>query len=489
MKNKISLSVVTALCLTTLSLNAYEMKPVGFKAMGMGGTGVASTRGSLSGYYNPALLRFSDYTAEFSANLGLRLRDSNVIDNVDTLNKIDFETTMDNIATGTTTATDRANIINAQNTLNKIGTNNAFMLSATPSLTAQMSDALAIGVYANLDVGLRLNIDTNHLDLIFDTGSGATGYQYFNPNDGSYTDSDLATYQSSSLEYAINSNNGLTYIQVDTMALVETPISYAEAFEKANGTYSLGISLKPMNLVTSSQKVNLGKSSSQADSDEATYETTYKPTIGLDLGFAYVPRDSGVTFGLVGKNINSPKFKVDKSNTGITEAYKIDPFFRAGVSMSVLDDNAEFAFDVDLQKSDTLILGEETQNIGAGLEFHPSSWFSFRVGAMQDIASEKFDDGTILTTGIGFGLKWAQIDLSAMASTKSGEYDGQTIPRYTALNLSLVSRWGDGYNKKIPEGQEEAHDYENDDSLTFEEKRRLQKDAQRAQDELDKEVK
>jgi len=491
MKKKISLSIIAALCLTTAS--AYEMKPVGFKAMGMGGTGVASTRGSLSGYYNPALLRFSDYTAEFSANVGVRLRESNVIDHVDTLDKINFETTLDNIAAKTVTPTDRNNIISAQSTLNQIGTNNAFMLSATPSLTAQLSDAMAIGIYANLDVGLRLNIDRNYLDLIFKTG--ASTYEVYDPSgSGSYSLSNPTDYQNSSLEYAVD--NGLTYIDVETMAMIETPISFAKAVDFVSGTYSYGLSVKPMSLVRSKQKVNLGKSADQADSEGEQYETTYKPTIGLDLGIAYRPQNSQVTWGLVGKNINSPKFKVDTTPDATAIAngaialqdYKIDPFFRAGLSVPVFDDTAEFAFDADLTKSDTLIVGEESQNIGVGLELHPSSWFSFRVGAMQDIASEKFDDGVILTTGVGFGLKWAQIDVSAMVSSKSGEYDGQSIPRYTAVNLSIVSRWGEGYNKKFVPEYEQSKQLEKKkkNALTPEEKKRIQMESEKAQSELEK---
>ena len=273
MKKKISLSIVAALCLTTAS--AYEMKPVGFKAMGMGGTGVASTRGSLSGYYNPALLRFSDYTAEFSANVGVRLRESNVIDHVDTLDKIDFETTLDNLSANilspaSNTQTDINNIKTAQNTLSAIGTNNAFMLSATPSLTAQISDAMAIGIYANLDVGLRLNIDTNYLDLIFNNGTNSYSY---NPNTNTYsTSAGLGAYNASSLEYAVD--NGLTYIDVETMAMIETPISFAKAVDFVSGTYSYGLSVKPMSLVRSKQKVNLGKSADQADSEGEQYETT-----------------------------------------------------------------------------------------------------------------------------------------------------------------------------------------------------------------------
>ncbi len=527
MKKKITLSLVAALSLTTL--NAYEMKPVGFKAMGMGGTGVASTRGSLSGYYNPALLRFSDYTAEFGINVGVRVRESNLIKPMDELSDIDFDGTLDRIGKNTdkgkkiyeitlggvtqavdTTGTGKNNLQSDRDSLTSaieiltqdIGTNNAFQLSVTPSFTAQMSDALAIGVYANIDAMFRINIDSNYNRLITKntetvTVGGQTEeidmYFEYNPTTDYYTGTNNDTaYKTSSLEYA--NNNDINYIEVDTMALVETPISYAKAYDWDSGTWSFGVNLKPMALITSSQKVSLGESSDEADDDSDTYETTYKPTLGLDLGLAYRPTDSKVTLGLIGKNINSPTFKVDVPATGqIVEDYKIDPLFRAGLSVPIWNDNIEFALDVDLQKNDTLIEGEQSQFVGAGIELHPASWFAFRVGAMQDIASEKFDDGTIVTAGLGFGLKWAQLDLSVMMGTNTGEYDGAEIPKYAAVNLALVSRWGDGYNSKQPPVEENTNntsmtDTNDNSTISTQEKDRIQTDANKAYKDLDKEI-
>ncbi len=484
MNKKISLSLITALCLT--SLNAVEFKPVGYKAIGMGGTGVASSRGSLAGYYNPALVRFSDYTTEFSLDIGARVRESNLIDNMDKLSDIDYQTTIDNIANNADTGkktytvevggstytldtslsgtsnsqTDRDNVSSAIDIITKqIGTDNAFQVGVTPSFSAQISDAFAVGVYANVDIGFRLNIDGNYDRLITKNtetigGQNIDIYYEYNPETDIYSGTNSSTdYENHSLEYA--NDNDINYIAVDAIALAEVPLSYARAYDWNSGTWSFGINLKPMTLVTYTDRFNLGESSDDVEnsSDDATNETTYKSTIGVDLGIAYRPKDSKMTLGLVGKNINSPKFKVDESKTGITEDFTIDPLFRAGLSVPIWNDNVEFALDADLSKNDTLVEGEQSQFFGAGIELHPASWFALRIGAMQDMASEKFDDGTIMTAGLGIGLKWAQIDLSAMMSTNTGTYDGEEIPRYAAVNVAIVSRWGDGYNRKAPPAQ------------------------------------
>ena len=182
MKKKIGLSFAVVATLSTLY--GGEFKPVGFKAVGLGGAGVASTRGSLSGYYNPALLRFSDHTTELSINAGVRIREANLIDHMDTLHKVDIDGTLSRIGSdinGTVSQTDINNLKTAQNTLANIGTNNALQVSVVPSLTAQISDAFAIGMYVDADVAMKLHLDEDYLDIIV-KDDNTNVYAKFDPN-------------------------------------------------------------------------------------------------------------------------------------------------------------------------------------------------------------------------------------------------------------------------------------------------------------------
>jgi hypothetical protein len=606
MNKKILLSLVTIASLS--SVQAIEFKPVGFKAVGMGGAGVASTRGSLSGYYNPALLRFSDSTTEISINGGIRVRENNLMDNMDRLNKLDFQQTIDtlsnnaenstifvqskivgndlvtagnNIGLGTViynqnganvtygdaikitrgdegyTASDTVdgtnglvtygdvvNVVNAEGTVNintttakltlegkefsvtadsldytqvgtanngnaidnmkeaidiltqEVGSNNAFLLSVTPSIAVQASDMFAVGVYSNADVAFRINIDESYDKLISkqqNDDNVDVYYQLVTDENGQYSQYDYTVtiddpgYQSSSIEYA--NDNDKNYVQVDSLVFAEVPISYAHLIDTNYGSWSVGGSLKPMSLQSYRKTVLLGVDSDNANDNIDDYKVSYDSTFGLDLGMAFRPNDSRTTFALVAKNINTPTFKVNEvaqtlTNTGYeAEDYKIKPMVRAGVSYPVWNNNIEFALDVDLTKNETSIKGEESQLVGGGAEFHPASWFAFRLGAMQDMASEKFDDGTILTTGFGIGLKWLQLDVSGMMSTQKGEYDGNEIPRYMAANVSLVSKWGDGYNrKKAPVTKPRPLNKELNES----EINRIKADADKAHEELNK---
>ncbi len=54
---------------------------------------------------------------------------------------------------------------------------------------------------------------------------------------------------------------------------------------------------------------------------------------------------------------------------------------------------------------------------------------------------QESDDGTIYTAGLGFGLKWIQLDITGQASDKKAEYEGDEIPRYLRVQVALVSKW------------------------------------------------
>jgi hypothetical protein len=111
---------------------------------------------------------------------------------------------------------------------------------------------------------------------------------------------------------------------------------------------------------------------------------------------------------------------------------------RTGIALD-LTDYMTFAMDIDLTENDTSISDYKSQYIGGGFNIH-QSWFSIRMGAMRNMVQD--EEGVILTAGLGIGLKWLQLDISGEASTKSGTYDGNDIPRYFKLNAALISRWG-----------------------------------------------
>jgi len=503
---KISLSAIAILSLT--SLNAYEMKPVGFKATGLGGAGVASSRGSMATYYNPALLGMSDYTAEVSLNLGVGVRENKLMNAVDQLNNLKLTDSIDAVkdikssSYATSSAEQQAALDNIEESidiLNKIPVANGLQVLPSVSLNGQFSKYFGIGVYGNADIRANMVIDKDRLGIILKDDDGNI-IQYNTTTKTITTGISNDSYEALSLQYALqgatdDSGDETTYLNVSTMVQTEIPISFAYPIEKENGLLSFGMSLKPMSVEIFSKSIAVD---SESDDIGDEYDKNKKSYSGLsvDLGVAYKEYNTGLILALVGKNINSPSFKSTVDGNGRVEEFKLDSFYRAGMSLPIWNDNVELAIDADLQQSDTSYEGMKSQYVGGGMEFHPASWFALRVGAMKNVASESIDEGMIYTAGLGFGLKWLQFDISAQVSQETGTYDGEEIPKYVNMNFSLVSKWGDGYNRKeAPLTQEVAPETKKDEkiiegeplkTLSPEEQNRIKQESEKAMQELDK---
>lgn len=202
------------------------------------------------------------------------------------------------------------------------------------------------------------------------------------------------------------------------------------------GLLSVGANIKPMQIQTYNTRIDIDTESGDIMDDIDESKETQTEVSG-DIGILFQEKNTDINFALVAKNITSPEIDLKGSD----ESIELAAGYRAGASYRMLGDSLELAFDADLNEQDTLFEGMKTQYIGGGVEFHPSSWFALRGGAMKNIASNSFDEGLIYSGGLNFGTKWFQADLSAMVSQKSGEYDGSDIPRYANVNFSLISRW------------------------------------------------
>lgn len=505
-KIALSFSVISALSV----LNAYEMKPLGYKAVGMGGAGVASSRGSFATYYNPALLGFSDYTTQISLDVGVSIRENKLMDTVDELNELKLTEAIDEIADNApasgTNGESSKNIADALEVLNKVPNGNGLQLTPSVSLSGQFSRYFGFGIFAQTELRAKMVIDKDRLNLII---KDADTNQYFSydPVNDAYNPSTEASYKAKSLQYALEGDTTVTgdettYLSVNALSVVEVPLSFAYPLETTNGRASIGLSVKPMIAETFSKQMAVDSESDDIGDDYDKNKKSYT-SVGLDLGYAYQEAHTGLTLAIVGKNINKPVFETEPNANGVVEKFELEPFFRGGLSLPIWNDNVELAIDADFQQSDTSYEGMKSQYIGGGLEFHPVSWFTFRTGAMKNVAAESLDEGMIYTAGVGFGLKWLQLDISAQVAQKTGRYDGEDIPKYASVNFALVSKWGDGYQRKSKTKQETPEEvvepkmdipavhtmpevgYRDATDIMMEEER-LKKEAEAAQQELEK---
>ncbi len=485
------LLAVFATLACTLLASALEFQPIGFEAIGMGGAGVACAKGSMAGYYNPALLAHSRYTTEVNLSLGAGLKEYNLLDSANKLSKLDMSS-FNNMSNtnfdfstgkfGTFTAADRSNIVSIQGIWNSLGSNNGIDISPAVALGVQVLN-VGVGIYTTGDATAVAHINPNQNQLIFKqdnvadiAGTGKTGTVYFqyNPVTDKYTYNafdasgasmgDLGaqfsglpgaqqsfltnvsynknltptTYNNTSIEVAINDNNNggnNNYIAVRGLVLNEIPISYAHAIPipEKFGTLAVGGSLKLISGITYDQKVSVNTQDSTIQ-DDLTKNSKTTMTGTIDLGAIYNPPVvKNLSIGVVMKDLTSPKF--DYADGG---SAPVDPQARMGVDYSLWHDRVDFAADLDLTKNAGLD-AHNYQYACVGANFHPASWFSLRAGAMNNLADSTL--GPIGTIGLGFGLKWFQLDLAAESSFKTTTVQDSTIPSYAKINLALVSKW------------------------------------------------
>jgi len=426
---KKTISIITTLAISTLS--AGEFHSLGHHSTSMGGVGVASAKGSMAGYFNPALLTQSKTKVEVALGVGAAVRENNIGEQLDTLEKLELTDTLERIANnigGANTQADRDNLKEAKKLLESIGTNNGIAIMPTAYLSTQIND-YAIGVYSTGDISATAHVDHNRLDLSI-KGDDGRFYDY-NPDTDTYSEITEARYNESSLESAIG-ENGTTYVNIKGLVLLEVPVSYAKAFDLDQGELSVGGSLKFMKGSTFVKRMDID---SEEDTDENLDDNKKDSSnVGLDLGLLFkLSKVQNLSIGLVARNINSPKF--DTFDGG---SLKAEMQLRTGLLYDY-SEQVELAMDLDLMSNETFIPGYESQQLGMGINYKPASWVSLRAGLMQNLANS--NEGLIYSAGFGIGVQQLSLDVAAQMASKSGSYNGEDIPKFAKLNVSLISRW------------------------------------------------
>lgn len=419
--SKILLSFVASACVATLS-TAMEFQVLGAKAASMGGAGIATSPSSLAAYNNPALL--ANNSEKFSIHLGagIGLKDTGAGKAIGDLSDLDFSG-LSNAADGNVENLSQTDI----DTLNQARSiilgmdGSGFQVNPTADLAFSFG-SFGTGVFGTSDIGGIANIDQTHTALIF-LGSDTN---YYDITSGTPVLSDLATYNATSIQYAID--NGTTNVDVVGLAVFEIPLAYGHAFKTGYGSLSVGGALKYMKGKTFYKSVALDNDNALDNINDNAVDSS---TFGVDLGLAFKPDFSQeLTLALVGKNLNTPSF--DKIGGG---EYEIKPAVRAGGAYK-FNEWAEFAMDVDLTENKSLV-GYNTRYIGGGANFDLSA-LELNVGLMKNIASND-EAGVIYTAGLATGPDWLHFELSAQMASKSGEIDGSSYPKQAMVNFAISS--------------------------------------------------
>ena len=329
---------------------AVEFVPVGPRAAGMGGAGVAVTTDAYASYWNPAglaMVKSLDVRIQGTAQVIGTNGMINALDNLKDFNPND------------TSPVNLANAHNIANLLNRPG--------------ATFSGLGAGGFYVKGHFGEHA--------FGFNISDVATS--------GGFVSSPLRVSQTPPGTGPITISGAMALRGLEAR---QAAFSYAYAF--ADKTFAVGVTGMIIQGAAYNNTTNLqgGVNPNLVDNfGKAMISTSY----GIDLGAMYRP-SSWLRFGVVAKDINQPSFDAPG---GLQ--YKLTPQVRGGVAVNPWSTMTVTA-DMDITSNQTLAPGYKSQVLSLGMEQTMLSEFlSFRVGTYKNVQ----DAGSVFTPTAGLGIR------------------------------------------------------------------------------------
>jgi hypothetical protein len=215
------------------------------------------------------------------------------------------------------------------------------------------------------------------------------------------------------------------------IAIVEVPLTYGRAITE---NFSIGGNIKFMTARVYHSRVlvfnnDFGDALKKARDDYADSQN-----FGIDIGLLYRFGDT-LRVGMVGRNLNFPKFDMKKLFPTDEDHITEKPQVRAGVAYKPLG-FITLAADLDLTRNDTTIGGDyKSQNLGGGIELSLLKILQLRGGLYTNLA--KSDIGVVYTAGIGLNLWLINLDLGASLAGHSTKIDDQTLPKEARAEVAL----------------------------------------------------
>jgi F plasmid transfer operon, TraF, protein len=326
---------------------AVEFVPVGPRAAGMGGAGVAITTDAYATYWNPAGLAMVK-------SLDIRIQ-------------------------GTVQVTGRDGIVNALDDLKNFNPND--------TSPANQAHAQSIANQINQPGATISAPASGGLYVKGHVGEHAFGFNV----------SDVATsgaFVSSPVQ--VMTGGGQTNLtgQMALRGLEARQAAFSYAYAFADKTFAVGVTGKIIQGAAYNNVTNLqgGVNPNLVDNlGMAKISTSY----GIDVGAMYRP-SSWLRFGVIGKDLNQPTFDAPG---GLQ--YKLTPQVRGGVALNPWSTLTVTA-DMDVTSNQTLVPGLKSQVLSLGLEQTMLSEFlSFRVGTYKNVQ----DAGSIFTPTAGLGIR------------------------------------------------------------------------------------
>lgn len=468
------------------------------RSAAMGGAGVACTTDATAQYYNPATFGFfsrkpapvegeeekavepsalgqKSWGVDINAGAGARIH-GEMGDYMETLANVDFDELSDD---GIENEEDVRTLIKIAKSLSGIDDErNAFSAQTAGNVAARIGH-VGVGVYGMAQASGRvLSVDTTS-NYALEVGSLSTisdDIEAANPSvasNGSYTYQVFTSDQRTALTTAgfdieavrvldnMAAAEGVTSAQVGTVidiletvassstpggsgslddnettvlvkgfGVAEVPISYGYAL---NDNWAIGGNIKYMKGRVYGTSIRVFDDNNDEALEEVDNNYKETSTFGVDMGI--MARYGSWQFGLVGRNLNSPKFDgftYTPTITGLSglaavtvDDVKIKPQATAGVAWLPLQ-TLTLAVDLDLTANETDRTNYSTQFIRGGLEWDVFKVLALRVGAYSNL--DESDIGVVYTAGLGLNLWAMRLDVAGAYAADEVNFDGDEVP-------------------------------------------------------------
>jgi len=391
-----ALRLLPILPLVPILAHAGEFKVLGPDALSLGGAGVARARGAYAAYYNPGALGFAPDIARVAVSADAAFRDVGAGKHLDRLADLDWDEAVDD-PLGSEAAAVIAEILRIPN--------DAGLLLGPGGACAVQVKSFGTGLFLTSEAASYASIDTTR------------------------------TAQSPPSDPNSFANNESTLF-LRGIAIAEVPFAYGHRLNLAkHGMLGLGAAIKLMYGATYENAALVTEIEEITEDYEQFEEESY--ALGLDLGALYHLPELPLAVGLVLRNVNAPEFDL---HTGGTHTEELQA--RAGLDWELIPAILSLAADLDVTENETVLRGYKSRMLGAGLDWHPVTWFAARLGLMYNLAAATgARNGPVVTGGLAFGFRKLHANIAAAAGLQEGEFDGQDYRSEMRVSAALGSYW------------------------------------------------
>jgi len=494
MKNKglIYITVASSMLASTV-VSAAEFRSSTVRALGMGGSNVASTNGVDATYWNPAAYGFfgeSDDSAEAKAVDNSRLSekswgmDLGIDAGGKAFGPLDKNTTiLKSLVAPSSIQTTNLTGASVGQTIAKVAafSNGIASLDPSPMGVGAFADggtgvrigSYGINVRGSLDVGGTVIVDNHNAKLdvfsalvnvplvpgapstvspllgtvYFDDVQRQDMYQGLISSAGGLTGPEAVAVIAA---YEASFTPGAAGAQVAADNLITAATAPGDITKNATKWALRGALIKEFGITYGhaiNDRLSIGGVLKYMQAELFDYQTDILATtgntatsnngatetstgFGLDLGVMY--RVPSYQFGLTVRNINAPSFTY--SATSYT--YKMDPQAKVGAAWMPSD---EFTLEAgyDLTENKGVVETDKTQYWNLGFEWDAWRILALRAGAYQNMSQS--DVGLVTTAGLGINMWAVRLDLAGAISSKKVTFEGKSVPAYAMASLALSS--------------------------------------------------